>query len=36
MTKGNIEKLALELGYSGVNSSLSKSQMIEKFLLEQG
>lgn len=36
MTKAQIADLAAELGYEGVTTNLTKAQMIEAFLSQQG
>ena len=36
MTKAQIADLAAELGYEGVTTNLTKAQMIEAFLTQQG
>lgn len=36
MTKAQIADLAAELGYEGVTTNLTKTQMIEAFLSQQG
>ena len=36
MTKAEIAALAVELGYEGITTSMTKSQMIAAFLAAQG